>query len=95
MGRSSVTYAILGIGLNVNQKREDFPSELRNQAISLRMVSNQIIDRLHLLLNLLTQLEKNYTHLMNQETDSIFQKIDVSGCCSIDDVSGVNHVAGC
>jgi len=37
-------YAVLGIGLNVGQKRDDFPPELRMQATSLRLIGRKDID---------------------------------------------------
>lgn len=41
----STAYAIIGIGINCNQKPEDFPPELREIAGSLKMVSGREIDR--------------------------------------------------
>ena len=38
--------AVVGIGINVNQRRDDFPAEIQNRAISLAMASiAQIVSR--------------------------------------------------
>jgi BirA family transcriptional regulator, biotin operon repressor / biotin---[acetyl-CoA-carboxylase] ligase len=41
-----VSYAILGIGVNLNVDRDDFPDEFRERATSIRSHSGQIIDRI-------------------------------------------------
>ncbi len=93
--RNSISYAILGIGLNVNQRQKDFVPELQNQAISLQMVTNQIIDRLTLLSDLLVQLENNYLLLVNRKFDFTVHKANFSGCHPVNDETGVCHAAGC
>jgi len=42
---NSVTFAVLGIGLNVGQKKEDFPSALRSTAGSLYLASGRQVDK--------------------------------------------------
>jgi BirA family transcriptional regulator, biotin operon repressor / biotin---[acetyl-CoA-carboxylase] ligase len=41
----AVVYAVLGLGLNVNQKRSDFPEDLRPIATSLRLALKKEADR--------------------------------------------------
>ena len=41
----TVNYAIIGIGINCCQKKEDFPEEIREIAASLAMVTGREIDR--------------------------------------------------
>ncbi len=48
-------YAIIGIGLNVN----DYPEELKNQAVSMREILDQEINLNTLLNNILEQLGKD------------------------------------
>ncbi|MDH7576694.1 MAG: biotin--[acetyl-CoA-carboxylase] ligase [Bacillota bacterium] len=55
-----INYLILGIGINVNQQMEDFPSELRETAISLQMLTGQRLRRVLLVRRLLTVLEEEY-----------------------------------
>ncbi len=51
-----LNYAILGIGLNVRQKEEDFPEELRPKAISLAMVAKKRIRTRELTRSLLAEI---------------------------------------
>ena len=52
--------AVVGIGINVNQCRGDFPAELQDRAISLTMALGQVIDRQNLALALLRNLDRTY-----------------------------------
>jgi BirA family biotin operon repressor/biotin-[acetyl-CoA-carboxylase] ligase len=52
--------AIAGIGVNVNQSREDFPKELQSRAISLAMVLGKQIDRQSFAVALLRKLDRTY-----------------------------------
>src|SRR5574342_561810 len=51
---------IIGIGINVNTKKEDFPAELENIASSLSIESKSIVDRERLIRAILEKLEKLY-----------------------------------
>jgi len=53
-------YAVMGIGVNVNQSEVDFSDDIRERAISLSMVTHSDHDRLTLLIDLLAQLENDY-----------------------------------
>ncbi|MFO7247341.1 MAG: biotin--[acetyl-CoA-carboxylase] ligase [Bacillota bacterium] len=55
-----VHFVILGIGLNVNQKEEDFPPELRARAGSLAMAAGRSFSRVALTQRLLEGLETDY-----------------------------------
>ena len=52
--------AVVGIGINVNQCRDDFPAELQDRAISLAMALGRQVDRQNLALNLLRNLDLTY-----------------------------------
>ena len=52
--------AIAGIGVNVNQSREDFPRELRSRAISLAMALGKQINRQSFAVALLRTLDRTY-----------------------------------
>jgi BirA family biotin operon repressor/biotin-[acetyl-CoA-carboxylase] ligase len=52
--------AIAGIGVNVNQSREDFPKELQTRAISLAMALGKQIDRQSFAVALLRKLDGTY-----------------------------------
>lgn len=45
-------WAVVGIGLNVNQSRGDFPIEIRARAISLRELCHRQVDRVEILVHL-------------------------------------------
>lgn len=51
---------IIGIGINVNQKLEDFPDELLEIATSLSVESGQVISRAGLMQAVFARLEKLY-----------------------------------
>ncbi len=55
-----VEYVIVGIGINVNVKREEFPEDLREIATSLREEAGREIDRVDLVKTLFTLLETWY-----------------------------------
>jgi BirA family transcriptional regulator, biotin operon repressor / biotin---[acetyl-CoA-carboxylase] ligase len=52
--------AIAGIGVNVNQSREDFPKELQSRAISLAMALGKQVDRQKFAIGLLRKLDRTY-----------------------------------
>ena len=52
--------AVIGIGINVNQSRDDFPVELRHRAISLAMAMGRQIDRQKFAVALLRNLDRTY-----------------------------------
>jgi BirA family biotin operon repressor/biotin-[acetyl-CoA-carboxylase] ligase len=49
---------VIGTGLNVNQRAEDFPPELRDRATSLRAAGGTVVDRPALLGVLLARLDR-------------------------------------
>jgi BirA family transcriptional regulator, biotin operon repressor / biotin---[acetyl-CoA-carboxylase] ligase len=68
-------YAVVGIGVNVNQGEEDFPAGLREVATSLRLVSGRAQDLEALLRALCRSLDCWYNSLIRGEGDSV-----VRGC---------------
>jgi BirA family biotin operon repressor/biotin-[acetyl-CoA-carboxylase] ligase len=52
--------AIVGIGVNVNQSREDFPEELQDRAISLSMALGRHVNRQRFAIALLQELDRTY-----------------------------------
>ena len=52
--------AVVGIGINVNQCRDDFPAELRDNAISLAMALSRQVDRQNFAVALLRTLDLAY-----------------------------------
>ncbi len=73
-----INYIVLGIGINYSQAAEDFPEELRNRAISLRMASEEVkagsskdISRLALIRSVLCELDKCYRFVLNGRYNEI------------------------
>jgi BirA family transcriptional regulator, biotin operon repressor / biotin---[acetyl-CoA-carboxylase] ligase len=52
--------AVIGIGINVNQSRDDFPAELQDSAISLAMALGRQVDRQKFAIALLRNLDLTY-----------------------------------
>ena len=52
--------AVVGIGINVNQCRDDFPAELQDRAISLAMALGRHVDRQNFAVALLRNLDLTY-----------------------------------
>jgi biotin-[acetyl-CoA-carboxylase] ligase BirA-like protein len=52
--------AVVGIGINVNQSRDDFPTELQDRATSLAMTLGRQIDRQKFAVALLRNLDLTY-----------------------------------
>ncbi|QQY10900.1 MAG: biotin--[acetyl-CoA-carboxylase] ligase [Candidatus Xiphinematobacter sp.] len=59
-------FAVVGIGINVNQLRNDFPAALRGIATSLREETGALYDRTQIALVVLTELDYLYTRLAEQ-----------------------------
>jgi BirA family biotin operon repressor/biotin-[acetyl-CoA-carboxylase] ligase len=59
--------AVVGIGINVNQSREDFPPELQSRAISLAMALGRPVDRRQLAAALLRYLDRTYRERFTSE----------------------------
>ncbi|HYH02415.1 MAG TPA: biotin--[acetyl-CoA-carboxylase] ligase [Bacillota bacterium] len=68
-----VNYLILGIGLNVNHETVDFPVELQDKAISLRLINNMIFDRKSILQQFLRKFEQSYTMLGSGRMDEVIE----------------------
>jgi BirA family biotin operon repressor/biotin-[acetyl-CoA-carboxylase] ligase len=75
-----VNYAILGMGLNLNHDRGDFPEEIRQQAVSLKLITKEDIEEGQLLGNLWQELNHWYGQFLLAKREGIvkaFQKRSV------------------
>ena len=66
-----ITYIVVGIGINVNISRDEFPEELRPIAASLSEISGKEISRVELLRAVLEEFDKLYLEV----NESGFNKI--------------------
>lgn len=57
---ASVAFVVLGLGINLDQRSEDFPESLRQRATSIRLELERSISRLGLLRDLLLKFEEMY-----------------------------------
>jgi len=68
-----VTYVVLGLGLNVSQRRNDFPEELRRSATSLRLALRAETDRAELERILWSALDRWYALFRQGKTEKIIK----------------------
>jgi len=68
---NKANYVILGIGLNLNHGRGDFPEEIRDQATSLKLISKEDMDKNFLLGNLWPALNHWYGGFLREEEGKI------------------------
>jgi BirA family biotin operon repressor/biotin-[acetyl-CoA-carboxylase] ligase len=68
--------ALVGIGVNVGQREEDWPPQLRGRAASIAMLTNAPPDRLNVLLSLIARLD-SVLRGSSEETLREWQKRDV------------------
>jgi len=68
-------FAVVGIGINVNQRHDDFPTALQDVATSLREETGTLHDRTQIALAVLTELDYLYTRLVDQlpEIQSLYE----------------------
>ncbi len=59
-GTDGLRFAVLGIGINVNQEHADFPAGLQDTATSLRCVTDSVYERTSILAEVLRALEQVY-----------------------------------
>lgn len=57
---------IIGVGINVNQKLEDYPEDLRNIATSLMIESGEKVSRAQIIRSILSNFEKLYLLYLEQ-----------------------------
>ncbi len=59
--KNQIHHVVVGVGINVNQKAGDFPSDLRETATSLRRFLKHRVNRVALLKSFLEHFETEYT----------------------------------
>jgi BirA family biotin operon repressor/biotin-[acetyl-CoA-carboxylase] ligase len=63
--------AVVGIGINVNQCRDDFPAKLQDRAISLAMALGRQVDRQDFAVALLQNLDATYREKFSKAGGSL------------------------
>jgi len=64
--QSRIRHCIVGVGVNVNQREEDFPPELRAEAVSVRQLSGSPLDRVALLRAILAGFASRYSVVVSE-----------------------------
>ena len=90
---------ILGIGLNVNQTREQLPADARVAAASLRTVDGRVRDREEVLGSLLAQLDRLYAAWREGGLDAVYEDLAARDFLrgrrvTVDGVEGVAQMIG-
>jgi BirA family transcriptional regulator, biotin operon repressor / biotin---[acetyl-CoA-carboxylase] ligase len=67
-----VHYAVVGIGININQTK--MPAELEGMATSLRMESGKVHSRLDFLIRLLRHLDRYYNQFLSEGAPPILRR---------------------
>ncbi|MFQ5453482.1 MAG: biotin--[acetyl-CoA-carboxylase] ligase [Candidatus Zixiibacteriota bacterium] len=73
--RNKIKHIIVGIGINVNHKTENFPENILKTATSLRIANHKKIDRIELLKKFLINFEKEYTLYKKHQLKASHKKI--------------------
>jgi BirA family biotin operon repressor/biotin-[acetyl-CoA-carboxylase] ligase len=58
-----VRYVVLGLGVSVNLRSQEFPPALRKVATSLRIEAGRSLDRAELAVNVLRELDRDYARV--------------------------------
>ena len=66
---------VLGIGINVNQMRDQLPADTRVAAASLRTIDGRVHDRERLLDSLLAMLDDLYTRWCEDGLDAVYEDL--------------------
>ena len=61
-----INYVVIGIGININMKKEDFPGNLRMPATSLMEYIGKKVERTKILCSLLESLDSTHEDLRNR-----------------------------
>lgn len=70
----SINSIIIGIGINVNNNKDDFPNEISEKASSLLLESNIKFNRAKLLGDILTTIEKYYFDFLSNNFTKIYNE---------------------
>jgi BirA family biotin operon repressor/biotin-[acetyl-CoA-carboxylase] ligase len=60
------TFLVVGVGVNVNSRADDFPSEVKPRVATCRTISGRDWDRAALLASILSAMEKGYERLLTE-----------------------------
>jgi len=67
----TVKYVVLGMGVDVNLNANEFPSDLRRLATSLRTESGELLDRAELATEILRELDRDYARICAGQFEAV------------------------
>lgn len=73
--KDKIDYVIVGVGVNVNHRADDFPAELRASATSLRLANRRKVKRVALFHQFLRNLESEYRRYCKSQLSASHAKI--------------------
>src|SRR5699024_10767452 len=77
--QDQIQYLIIGIGMNINQRKADLPEQLQHKATSLRIETGQKWDLTPFTQRLLMEFEKTYTSYMKNGFSEVRNKWESYG----------------
>lgn len=69
-----INYVLVGIGVNANIRRENFPEDIREQSTSLQEILGELISRIRLVQVMLENFEKYYDKLKKKQFKPILKE---------------------
>ena len=69
-----INYMVIGIGINVNMSRADFPEELQNVAASLSEMSGEDLSRVEIFRAVLEEFDKLYLEVKAEGFDKVIER---------------------
>src|SRR5690625_363405 len=69
--QDQVLYVIIGVGININQQKSDFPEEIKERVTSLKMASGQSWDLVPFIQELLQTFEVKYNQFIENGFDPV------------------------
>lgn len=69
-----ITYIVIGIGINVNMNRDDFPEELRDVAASLSEMTGEELSRVELFRAVLEEFDKLYREVSESGFGNVIER---------------------
>jgi BirA family transcriptional regulator, biotin operon repressor / biotin---[acetyl-CoA-carboxylase] ligase len=76
----AINYIVMGIGINVNVKLEEYPEELRKIVSSIQRELGQAVSRQKLLCMILEQMEYLYARALGEGFQSVFSAWRAMNC---------------
>ena len=74
MSGAQIGYAVIGLGINVNNESADLPEDIRGKASSLMIELKKPVDRGTLVMEIFSELERIYDILQRHDFSLILEQ---------------------